>query len=254
MSNPAVIILDSVSKTKGKLSRFQIEDNIGESIHIHIDDMRFDFSINEFLKLTKLIEDSLNSLNLFGKFNIDSFDPVFLKDNASKIPYISNISIEEIKISSLQCITRQHLIKDIFWLKTKNIKDIPAFKYLEKNDKSFVNYPQNNFFYRDNIERIDKTLDSINKNGYPYQDRYIILFNNQNIIRDGQHRVGVLAHLSGLNTKIKVMRIDFNNKFKVNNIKNNLMSLLKKIIKVNFIFLKYLIPNSFIQFIRKIIK
>ena len=38
MSNPAVKILDEQNNRFGKFKRFQIEDNIGESIHIHFDE------------------------------------------------------------------------------------------------------------------------------------------------------------------------------------------------------------------------
>ena len=33
-------------------SRFIIEDNIGEGIHIHYKNMRYDFSVSDFLKLS----------------------------------------------------------------------------------------------------------------------------------------------------------------------------------------------------------
>ena len=36
MSNPAVITLSNASSRKGKFKRFVIEDNIGESIHLHM--------------------------------------------------------------------------------------------------------------------------------------------------------------------------------------------------------------------------
>ena len=224
MSNPAVIILDKVSKWKGKLNRFQIEDNIGESIHIHIDDMRFDFTISEFLELNKLIEQSLESLDLFNGYNLKSFDPIFLKDISRMIPYISNINIEEIEISKLKCITRFKLVNDIYWIKLRKIKNIPAYQYLKGNQKEFLSYKQNNLIDKDNSERINRTLASIKKNGYPFNEQYIILFNNQNIIRDGQHRIAALAHLNGLNSKVKVMRIDLNGSFKANIFKQNLKS------------------------------
>ncbi len=49
MSNPAVITLANSTSRKGKFKRFVVEDNIGESVHLHIDNMRIDFTINEFL-------------------------------------------------------------------------------------------------------------------------------------------------------------------------------------------------------------
>ena len=48
MSNPGVIVLHSANCRGTNFKRFQVEDNIGESIHIHVDNMRFDFTIEEF--------------------------------------------------------------------------------------------------------------------------------------------------------------------------------------------------------------
>ena len=36
-------------------------------------------------------------------------------------------------------------------------------------------------------KRILDLFDSIKNHGYPYLDQYIILFNGENIVRDGQH-------------------------------------------------------------------
>ena len=55
MSNPAVITLDSVNSKKGQFKRFVVEDNIGESLHLHIDNMRVDFTVNEFLEFSIMI-------------------------------------------------------------------------------------------------------------------------------------------------------------------------------------------------------
>ena len=52
MSNPAVITLASLNGRNNTFKRFQIEDNIGESIHLHVDNMRIDLSVNEFFELT----------------------------------------------------------------------------------------------------------------------------------------------------------------------------------------------------------
>ena len=53
----------------------------------------------------------------------------------------------------------------------------------------------------DNEKRILDLFDSIKNHGYPYLDQYIILFNGENIVRDGQHRAAVLAHLYGVDFK-----------------------------------------------------
>ena len=51
MSNPGVINLFSKYKWTGVIKRFQVEDNISESIHIQINNFRNDLTIKEFYKL-----------------------------------------------------------------------------------------------------------------------------------------------------------------------------------------------------------
>ena len=58
MSNPAVIVLDEVKKSKKSVfKRFVLEDNIGEAIHLHVDNMRIDFTIDEFLEFSSMIRE-----------------------------------------------------------------------------------------------------------------------------------------------------------------------------------------------------
>jgi len=64
--NPFVVELD-----KDELSpkpdlysqKFVIEDNIGEGIHIHYRNMRFEMSISEFKEFSKGIKNALEELN-----------------------------------------------------------------------------------------------------------------------------------------------------------------------------------------------
>lgn len=43
-------------------SKFVIEDNVGESIHIHYRNMRLELTIKEFMELSKGLKDSLETL------------------------------------------------------------------------------------------------------------------------------------------------------------------------------------------------
>jgi len=47
------------------------------------------------------------------------------------------------------------------------------------------------------------------KKGYPSGDKMVILFNDQNIVMDGQHRVSVIHHLHGPHHRIPIMRFSF---------------------------------------------
>jgi hypothetical protein len=220
MSNPAVITLVNTSDKKGKFKRFVIEDNIGESIHLHIENMRVDFTIKEFLEFSQMIRESLHDLDFLQGYNLESFDEHFLKECADLFPKLKSIEIEEIKLSDMQCIVHSNYRSDLNLLKIVPISKTPAYKYLQGDKKDFLQYGQYNYLGMDNEKRLLETLKSIEENKYPYKDKYIVLFNGQNLIRDGQHRAAILAYLYGLDSTIKVMRFNFfdnNHIMKINN-------------------------------------
>jgi hypothetical protein len=238
MSNPAVLILDSLNNKKGRFKRFQLEDNIGESIHLHIDNMRIDFTINEFFNFSDIIRKSLEEVKFLFNFSIDDFDAHFLKEIACFLPFLKEIKIEEIKLSELKCIVHSNYRKDLNFVSIKNINDTPAYQYLKGDKKVFLSYEQYNYFNISNEIRLMNNFQSIVKHQYPFKNNYIILFNGQNLIRDGQHRAAILAHLNGYDQVIKVMRFYFtNNSHFVNSRLSNVLILVKWFIK--FIYKKF---------------
>lgn len=54
-------LLPSIADTTP--NKLQIEDNIGESIHIHYRQFRFEMSYEDFKYLSKKVEESLRRLN-----------------------------------------------------------------------------------------------------------------------------------------------------------------------------------------------
>ncbi len=227
MSNPAVITLANASSKKGKFKRFVIEDNIGESIHLHIDNMRVDFSVKEFLRFSGMIKKSILKLDFLKGYSIENFDEHFLNNCICLLPKLKRIEIEEIELSELKCIVRTKYRSDLILQKLVNISETPAYKYLKGDKKSFLNYNQLNYLGMDNEDRLLKLVESIKNNGYSHSEKYLVLFNGQDIIRDGQHRAAVLSHF-GIESKIKVMRFHFEgNKHLLNIHKKNLKTILK---------------------------
>ena len=106
MSNPGVIVLDEADCKGTKFNRFQIEDNIGEAIHIHIDNIRFDLTIDEFIEFSASIKDILSDEYLLGKDGLSELDPSFLKAAASFLPHVTGVIDERAKISDLRFIVR----------------------------------------------------------------------------------------------------------------------------------------------------
>lgn len=235
MSNPSVIILDNKSSKKGKIKRFVIEDNIGEAIHLHIDNIRIDFTIKEFLEFSKIIRKSLKELDILNGYDIDSFDEYFLGECAEFLPNLIEIRKEKIKLRDLKTISF-FKYRDLVLKRIIRLDETPHYKFLRGEKKIFLEYPQYNYFGISNEVRLKSLKKSIKNNGYPYNEQYIILFNGQNIIRDGQHRAVVLADLYGLDYEIGILRFYFKGKkhyignYYFDNFKVILQWLFKKII------------------------
>ena len=88
MSNPGVIILADDLKSN---NRFQIEDNIGEAIHVHMNNVRFDLSINEFLAFAGNITDIVKNMDLSEIINIDDYDVAFLYEISDYLNEITKL-------------------------------------------------------------------------------------------------------------------------------------------------------------------
>jgi hypothetical protein len=208
MSNPGVITLSDCSNRKGKVKRFVIEDNIGESIHLHIDNMRIDFTINEFLDFSKINREALKEIEILPGYSIDNFDEHFLLEIAHQLPKLKTIKIEEVRLSELNCIVSKKY-RSLVLQKILPIHKTPVYRYLTGDTEDYKKYNQYNYYGINNPDRINAILQSIQENKYPYKDKYVVLTNGQNIIRDGQHRAAVLFHLYGGEHKIKIMRFVF---------------------------------------------
>jgi len=202
LSNPGVIVL--ANKKINDSINIQIEDNIGESIHIHYNNFRLDLSVKEFLKLSKNMVESLNNLIEIEGFDVNNFDPTFLDMisklllDLTKVEY-TTINLDQLKVQTLGCFNIP-VIRDI-----SQSRIIKALK--GKSNEQFK-YQQENLRGQTNIERMNQIFTSISEHGYPYDDKHIVLFNNQNFIRDGQHRAAALFYLKGA-IEIPVIRLHF---------------------------------------------
>jgi hypothetical protein len=233
MSNPAVVTLVDESNHNAKIKRFVVEDNIGESIHLHIDNIRVDFTIKEFLEFSNMIGESLVELDLLNGYLIENFDKNFLKDCSECLPNLIEIKKERVILKDL-LIVSHYTYRDLILHKTISLFKSQAFNYLSGNKNDFINYTQYNYFNVSNEDRLLALVDSIEKNGYPHKNQYIILFNEQNVIRDGLHRAAVLAELYGEDHEIEILRFYFRGTshfIKLNNKYEFIKWLIKKIYK-----------------------
>ena len=235
MSNPAVIILVDVRTKSG--GSFRVEDNIGEAIHIHYDNMRIDFSVAEFLRFCEAVEESLNQMVTVDSFSASLFDPLFLHQISSKLSYLKEIRFEDINLEHL-LISRQGFLGVPRWDKLNGSR---VYKALRGDTKENDNYSQENFWNMSNGQRVSAVQEMIEEKGYPFNNEKIVLFNDQHYILDGQHRAAILWGSKG-NISVPVMRLYFkDNRFNLSKrrwlksfipvMKSKLKSHIKKVLR-----------------------
>jgi len=203
MSNPAVILLSKNHKGKNK---FHIEDNIGESIHLHYDDFRIDLTTKEFLNFDAIIKKSLEELIDIKNFELKYFDLSFIKSISEFLPDLEKVSFENVDISKLIIQRRGFLGLPVL----SSINQSRVLQALKGDEVENRSYDQINRFNKTNEQRVNDVYQLITDKGYPYDNQYIVLFNHQYVIRDGQHRASSLIH-SGVTGNIPVIKMYFKN-------------------------------------------
>lgn len=204
MSNPGVINLASKRNVGLNLKRVDIEDNIGECIHLHINNIRFDFTINEFLNFSRTIESSFINLTK-DKLDLSSYDKHFLFHLSPYISKISKIENEKIKISELRCILHKRLLRvpyDSYTILEKS----PQWSYCKGIKSSLEEYEQQNYISCNNIDRFQGLLKLMDSNT---SIEPLVLFEGDNYIRDGLHRAVAWKYLKGDSYIVDCKRLYF---------------------------------------------
>jgi len=201
MINPGVISLASLKNTENVEFpyRFEIEDNIGEAIHIHYKDIRLDLTVEEFRGLTDRLPDIINQIVSVDGFDCRDFDPVVLVGIAGLLPGLQTVEIRQIYLEDILVDTFDASGQPIY----ASIAHSRVFKALnglnKENDGHTV---QLNHFHGgqgdkiSNQERVMYNLEHIREYGYPV-DGELIGVDEQNHIWDGQHRAAALYYLYG---------------------------------------------------------
>ncbi|MCD7956945.1 MAG: hypothetical protein LUG93_14600 [Lachnospiraceae bacterium] len=202
MSNPAVVTLASIET---ELGNFRVEDNLGEAIHLHLNDFRYDLSIKEFMTLAMNVNNvMLDYTSEIPGFDINKFSKEFLLQISDFLPDLVEVKEDNIFLESL-------LIDTYNVFGCPVIKSLPHSRVLKalNGDLSENNRRrEQNYFNQSNQQRVCEMLESIKENGYPQNGERIVLFNKQNIIADGQHRASCLYYLYG-NINVPVYRMIF---------------------------------------------
>lgn len=204
MSNPAVIKLQQ--KKIGK-TRVWLDDNLGESVHIHIDDIRVDLSLDSFYKICDDISIAINNLVNVTGFDINDVDPVYLETMLwTRLLDLKRVELDNVELSKMLAPGRKGIVP---------LSESRVVKALNGDTGENDHYRTSHHIGQDSTERLDIIEKSVNKNGYPWNNNYIIMYGSDNIIRDGQHRAGCLYKAKG-NITVPVMRLFFENYSKEN--------------------------------------
>ncbi len=100
MSNPGVLTLTEKRIAPNK--SFRVEDNLGESIHLHYNDIRVDLTIKELLYLGKESDKILMDRVKAKNFRPDVFEGNSLVDISEYLLDLEEVRYDEVFLSSLR--------------------------------------------------------------------------------------------------------------------------------------------------------
>lgn len=216
MSNPAVYAL---SETRIRNAQIRIEDNLGEAIHIHIGEFRISLSVEEFNFMVNQVEKGTEELLSLHDINLKMFDKsAFDWDWIHRYQEIENIEIVSMRLGDLLTKGESEFSSDLD--RIVSIADSRCFKALKGDYSELERYAEKNVFGVTKIQRLNNVCNLIMEKGYPYDDKYIIV-NQYNQIYDGDHRAACLLHLKGKNETIPVLQITFKNELSIEEQKQN---------------------------------
>jgi len=96
-TNPGVIVLTKTQLRNTQLHhRLDIEDNIGEEMHIHYKNFRMDYTVRDFLELARACDNALTNLQKYEEGGDDTIE-IYIKDTG----IITTKGIDIIPIKSL---------------------------------------------------------------------------------------------------------------------------------------------------------
>lgn len=159
------------------------------------------FLIHEYELAYENILFSLESNFMIRNLDYNNLDVKYLTAMLGvDLLQLRSATIEEQSLEDLRCFssTNPYGVK---------IQESRYYKQIVNNiwDDSFIH--NNNYPLQKNSDRLLAIIKSIKMEGYN-QEKYIIVYNDELIIRDGEHRAAILYYLYG-NINLKVLRLRF---------------------------------------------
>ena len=136
--------------------------------------------------------DAINGIVNVKGFDARKQDPLCLFQIAEQLPWLREVKIDYIPVKNIIVDTLDKNGRVVFkYLKHSRVVKALRGDYAEDDMRQ-----QQNFIGQSNRQRLFSIFESVRKNGYPFNGEYITLYNDQNIIRDGQHRAGAIYVLN----------------------------------------------------------
>lgn len=239
MSNPGVIILDSVRKNiferilnRNSFKYFQVEDNIGEAIHIHFDDIRIELTIKNFLDLCEGFKEALNNLLNVNHFDVAEIDPLFLKHASKNLSDLKSIEIININKDQTKFLLNNNILNIYTLKKFHEFTEVDLFK--KNNEKRTYKFLNNKYKKSELLKKIDV-------NFKPILDEDLV-------VRDGKHRL-FLKFQKEETVKAYIWKFK-RNSFKINLLKYIFANIIKVSINKSILYTKKFL-QIFQNFIEK---
>lgn len=179
MSNPGVLTLTHKSISANK--NFRIEDNLGESVHLHYNDIRIDLTIKELLYLSGICDETIHELVHAENFRLDDFDGDFLNKYSQCLIDLVSVTEDEVDAPTL-------------YYQTRNMLHLP------------VRRKMNPIRAKELLSNAESTTSDNCHNKYA-----VVLFNDNNTIMYGEKEAaGHLLQHPG--QPVKVLRMNYENK------------------------------------------
>ena len=198
MSNPAVFELAQANIAGQKIC---IEDNIGESIHLHVGLLRFDMTVKEFQEFAKTLQGVLNAVTP-NFFDVNEYDAYFIERLAADLMNISAVEEILLPLSDLKICYEGEDDKIL----TANLTESPVFKYYSGAAIDLEQFENKGDIFQSNSERADKVFAAVKDNP---NKNFKICVDGSNRILDGYLTSAAMAQLYGADFKIKASRISF---------------------------------------------
>ncbi|MCR4690395.1 MAG: hypothetical protein K5739_03495 [Lachnospiraceae bacterium] len=202
MSNAAVVKLQQKSIAGNSV---WMDDNFGEAIHLHINDFRADLTCKEFLQMTEDACQIIDELVSVPGFRAADYDPVFMEQMLWKhLLCLTEVKRDSVSISDLW-MNQPRLVR---------VKDSHMYRVLAGKKKAYKKKGSDHFG-QSSKERMEGIEKSVKASGYDEAKGCVVVYGDDNIIRDGQHRVCALWQQQG-NVKVPVVRLYFSDQRPIN--------------------------------------